>query len=170
MEVRNVHERFIPAPASQVGMLLDSLGDPSDRLWPADRWPPMRLDRPVAVGAIGGHGPIRYSIESYEPARMMRFRFLRPTGFDGTHGFFVEPQAGGALLRHELAMQVSGRALLRWALVIRPLHDALIEDALDRASAVFGQQVPLRRWSLWVRILRALLKPRGGRRHRAVPA
>lgn len=158
LEVRNVHERVIPAMPSQVGSLLDCLAGPSDRLWPVDRWPPMRFDRPLAIGGIGGHGPIRYIIEAYEPTRMIRFRFTRPAGFDGTHGFVVEAHPGGALLRHELVMHVSGRARLSWLLVFRPLHDALVEDALDRASSALGQPVTTRRWPVWVRVLRALLQ------------
>jgi hypothetical protein len=170
LEVRNVHERLLPAPPSQVGLLLDSLADPSDQLWPGDRWPAMRFDRPLSVGAVGGHGPIRYRIEHYEPARMIRFRFTRPRGFGGTHGFLVEAEAGGTLLRHELVMHVSGFARLTWPLVFRPLHDALIEDALDRASAALGQSVSVRRWPVRVRVLRALLKPRRSRKRRTAAA
>jgi hypothetical protein len=41
---------------------------------------------------------------------------------------------------------------------VRWLHDALIEDALDRAeTATAGRPVPARRWSPWVRLLRAAL-------------
>jgi len=40
-------------------------------------------------------------------------------------------------------------------LMIRPLHDALIEDALGNAERACGGTAPRRPWSLWVRILRA---------------
>ena len=39
------------------GRLLDGLSAADDRLWPKDRWPAMRFDRPLKVGARGGHGP-----------------------------------------------------------------------------------------------------------------
>jgi len=57
--------------------MLDSLGSARDAVWPGGRWPVLTLDRPLQVGAVGGHGPIR-------------FRFLSPEGFVGTHGFDVE--------------------------------------------------------------------------------
>ena len=37
--VHNLHEREIAAPASEVGMLIDSLASKSDRLWPRNEWP-----------------------------------------------------------------------------------------------------------------------------------
>jgi hypothetical protein len=160
VEVRNIHERFIPAPAQRVGPLIDGLGSPSDRLWPHDRWPAMRLDRDLAVGARGGHGPIRYTVERYEPGRMVRFRFSAPRGFQGTHVFHVEDGQNGALLRHELEMHATGLARLSWPLVFGPLHDALIEDALDRAMLAFCREPPPRHWPTRVRVLRALLRRR----------
>jgi hypothetical protein len=39
-------------------------------------------------------------------------------------------------------------------IVFRPLHDALVEDCLDRAAQAVGEAPELRPWSLWVRILR----------------
>jgi hypothetical protein len=52
-------------------------------------------------------------------------------------------------------MRLSGVALLSWPLMFRWLHDALIEDALDRAEAtVTSRPLQERRWSLLVRFLR----------------
>ncbi len=118
----------------------------------------MRLDRPLQVGASGGHGPIRYRVEAYEPGRAVVFRFTRPQGFEGTHGFEVEARSTGSRLRHVLEMEARGTACVSWPLVFRPLHDALIEDALDRAQRALGE-VPARpnRWSAFVRLLRFLL-------------
>jgi hypothetical protein len=48
MRVNDLHERRIDAPAVAVGARLDELASRDDRLWPRDRWPPMRLDRPLA--------------------------------------------------------------------------------------------------------------------------
>ncbi len=159
MQVRNVHERVFPHSSARVGALIDSLASTDDQLWPGDRWPPMRLDRSLAVGARGGHGPIRYFIEAYEPGRHIRFRFTAPEGFCGTHGFEVEPvPSGGARLRHVLSMQAEGPARLSWPVVFRPLHDALIEDALGRASHRLGIAARARGWSSRVRALRWLLR------------
>ena len=158
MSVRNIHERLLPAPPAQVGALLDTLATPGDALWPHQRWPAMRLDRPLAVGAIGGHGPIRYTVEAYEPGRLVRFRFTRPLGFFGTHAFVVEREGtAGTRLRHELLMRTSGAARLSWPVVFRPMHDALIEDAFDRAAVATGHAPTAPAWTPWVRFLRALL-------------
>ena len=158
MSVRNVHERLLLAPAAQVGALLDTLATPGDALWPHQHWPAMRFDRPLAVGATGGHGPIRYFIEEYEPGRLVRFRFTGPPGFLGTHAFVVEPEGtAGTRLRHELLMRTTGPARLSWPVVFRPLHDALIEDAFDRAALATGQAPAAPTWSPWVRFLRVLL-------------
>lgn len=158
MPVRNIHERLLPVPPSQVGALLDTLASPGDQLWPFQRWPAMRLDRPLAVGAVGGHGPIRYTVEAYEPGRLIRFHFTGPPGFLGTHALVVEPDGdSGTRLRHKLLMRTVGPARLTWPVVFRPLHDALIEDAFNRAAAATGQPPAARAWTPWVRALRALL-------------
>lgn len=155
MHVLNVHERTLAAPAGSVAELIDRLASPTDVLWPHDRWPAMRFDRPLGVGAVGGHGPIRYDIEDYERGRAITFRFTEPAGFRGIHGFTVEEMDGGrARIRHTIDMQVSGLTWLRWAAVIRPLHDALIEDAFDKVERYLGDESAPRSWSWWVRFLR----------------
>ncbi|CAN5336746.1 hypothetical protein BH18ACI2_BH18ACI2_00910 [soil metagenome] len=159
MPVRNVHERLLQTPLAAAGELIDKLAARDDVLWPRERWPAMRFDRPLGVGARGGHGPIRYFVEAYEPGRQIRFRFTAPRGFDGTHGFDLEEVSPGVVrLRHVLEMRVAGVARLSWPLVFRWLHDALIEDALDRAEN-FGQPSPIkqREWSWWVCLLRRVL-------------
>jgi hypothetical protein len=165
--VRNIHERLFLVPPSEVGALLDALATPGDPLWPHQQWPPMRLNGPLAVGVGGGHGPIRYTVEAYEPGRLVRFRFTGPRGFHGTHAFIVEPaEDAGTRLRHELLMRTGGAARLTWPVVFRPLHDAVIEDAFDRAAVAIGQARMAPAWSLWVRILRAVLGRFAGSRRR----
>jgi hypothetical protein len=163
--VVNVHSRTFRASPDVVGRLIDTLASADDALWPADRWPAMRFDRGLVAGARGGHGPVRYTIEEYRPGRSVTFRFTRPAGFRGTHGFAVDGVAGrGSTLQHELRMEAVGLARLSWPLVFRPLHDALIEDVLDRASTALGEAHPPARWSARVRLLRRLLArlPRRG--------
>ncbi|WP_454084602.1 SRPBCC family protein [Georgenia sp. Marseille-Q6866] len=160
--IRNVHEREIAADAEWVGELINSLASSSDRLWPRDQWPAMRLDRPLGIGAAGGHGPVRYVVEAFRPGRSVTFRFIRPVGFHGSHGFSVTAVGErSSVLRHELVMRVSGGAAVTWPLVFRPLHDALIEECLDRAASAAGHPpaVPARR-SRWTRLLRGLLSAR----------
>ncbi|WP_372448549.1 hypothetical protein [Streptomyces durocortorensis] len=56
-------------------------------------------------------------------------------------------------------MNTSGPARLTWPLVWRPLHDALLEDSLDRAERACTGAVenPARRGS-YVRLLRRLAR------------
>lgn len=65
MGVVNVHERRFPVPVEKAGVLMDALATEEDPLWPRKKWPSVRLDRPLGVGASGGHGPIRYSVAAY---------------------------------------------------------------------------------------------------------
>jgi hypothetical protein len=164
MRVLNEHSRRLEASTEAVGELLDLLASKEDGLWPHEQWPPMRFDGPLAVGAKGGHGPIRYSIEEYEAGREIVFRFREPAGFNGTHRFSVRPVEGGCELRHLIEMTVSGPALFTWPLVFRPLHDALLEDALDKAdSRLAGTEWVRRKWPWTVKALRRMLA-RGSRR------
>ncbi|MDX1553243.1 MAG: SRPBCC family protein, partial [Marinobacter sp.] len=129
MKVRNVHERILPN-TEQVEALIDSLATKEDALWPTEAWPRMVFDRPLGVGAVGGHGPVRYCVEAYEPGKSIRFRFIAPKGFRGWHGYEIGPAKQGFLsLRHTLEMSTSGLAVLSWPMIFRPLHDALIEDS-----------------------------------------
>ncbi len=162
MKVLNVHQRELPVSASRAGTLLDSLASPADALWPRRTWPPMRLDRPLGVGAVGGHGPIRYVVEEYVRGECVCFRFSAPPGFDGQHRFDVVSLGHDrSLLRHSLAMRTSGTARLTWPLVFRPLHDALIEDAFAEAETALGLPRHEHPWSIGVRVLRWFA---GGRR------
>lgn len=156
--VRNVHERHLPVPATAAGDLVDSLAGPRDLLWPHDRWPAMRFDRPLEVGAVGGHGPIRYTVEEYVPGQRVRFRFHGPTGLRGYHEFEVLPRGERAcLLRHSLIARMGWPTSLTWPLVFRWLHDALVEDAFDTATRNLGLDLPVpARWSPYVRALRSL--------------
>ncbi|GAA3840548.1 hypothetical protein GCM10022243_03670 [Saccharothrix violaceirubra] len=149
--IENVHARQVPdAPT-----LLDRMME----LWPADHWPPLRLDRPLGVGADGGHGFVRYTCTAYEPGARVEFTFAPGLGLVGTHTLYVVP--GG--LRHVLRGKATGSMRLWWPLAIRWLHDALMEDLFDNAEKAAGR-TPARpvRWSWWVRKLRKFpLRPRG---------
>ncbi|AHH18242.1 hypothetical protein NONO_c34550 [Nocardia nova SH22a] len=155
MAVLNIHARHVGATQAQAGALIDSLASDSDRLWPVDSWPAMRFDRPLGVGAVGGHGPVRYVVEQYQPGSWVRFRFTGPRGFDGFHEYTVHQLPDGSTgLRHLLAMHVHGSARLTWPLAYRWMHDALLEDSLDRAESVLtGSVRSPARWSLLVRLL-----------------
>jgi hypothetical protein len=164
MRILNVHDRTFAVGPDDLGPLLNDLASDRERLWPRRDWPPLRLANGLRVGSVGGHGPIRYVVERFDPGRRVVFRFTRPKGWSGTHEFVVQPDAGGgASLRHLLQVEATGWGLIVWAVVFRPLHDALIEDALARAAAALGEaDARPPRHSLYVRLLRRLLRPRTG--------
>lgn len=158
MAVLNIHTRRVPGTVAEAGALLDSLASEDDRLWPGRRWPPMRFDRPLGAGAAGGHGPVRYTVEEYQPGLRVRCRFTGPRGFDGFHEFTVRPAGDEAVkLEHLLVLRLRGPARLTWPFGFRWLHDACLEDCFDRAElALTGSVRRPARWSLPVRALRAL--------------
>lgn len=152
--IRNVHERTINAPAQVLAPLLDGLGGDGDRLWPGEHWVPMVLDRPLAVGADGGHGAIRYRVVEYEPGRRVRFLFHPSTGIAGIHELSVEELgAQRCRVRHVLLGRAHGRMRLLFPVLVEPLHDAVIEDLLDNAEreATGGVRRPARH-PAWVRV------------------
>lgn len=102
---------------------------------------------------------MRYRVESVEATGDVVFRFTGPPGFEGWHGFsVVEVTPGTTILRHELRMRARGIALVSWPLFFRPLHDALIEEAFDKAARELDDapRAPCRR-GLWVRLLRRVI-------------
>jgi hypothetical protein len=159
MRVQIRHARTLDATQEEVGRLLAALGSEHDVLWPSDRWPgtELELDRPLAVGARGGHGAIRYRVEAYDPGRSVRFRFEPGQGLDGFHRFDVVPlRDGRTRLQHTLDVRLRGATRLVRPLLLR-MHDTLIRQLLDNAQRVTGGQVyrptPMPRW---MRALNAL--------------
>jgi hypothetical protein len=170
MKVVNVHHRLLHARRERVDELLDTLGSPHDRVWPRDRWPRMVLDGPLAVGASGGHGPIRYAVDAREPG-FVAFRF-RMAGVDGWHGFEVlDATQHHCVLEHRMEAELRGATAVRWALVIRALHDACVEDMLSNVQVAVGDEPRQVSWSPYVRLLRGLMlrgrgaASTGGARH-----
>jgi len=163
MKVTNVHQRLLHASPERVGALIDALSSPNDGLWPHG-WPRMKFERPLGVGASGGHGPIRYFVEAYEPGQSIRFRFTGPKGFDGWHGFEVlEATSAHCVLEHRIEMRTHGFGTLLWTLAIRWLHDAMVEDVLTQAEAALGLPAIRRPWKPYVRFLLWLGSKRGVR-------
>ncbi len=154
--IRNVHERNLRAKVTDVASLVHRLSLENDRLWPQDRWPAMKLSGGLVEGSSGGHGFVRYSVASVDRHRVV-FRFDERIGLRGTHFFEFEETSpsGGCVLRHVLEGESLGSMRIVWPLVVRPLHDALVEDGLDNAvRELDGEQVEKRRLTLRVRLLR----------------
>lgn len=159
MQVLNVHSRKFKCSSDEMGSLLESLASSEDKIWPNEQWPRMTLDKGLAKNSSGGHGPIGYFIEEYIPQQLIRFTFTQPQGFLGEHRLEVFPAGPReTTLEHVIDINVQGRAKWHWLLLVRPLHDALIEDAFNKVDSVLSTDRPKSRRSVWVKFLRFVLK------------
>ena len=155
MKVTNIHSRSYPVTNTKIGELLDSLASKEDRLWPKRMWPAMKFDRPLSVGAIGGHKPIQYFVEKHDAGKLVQFCFTAPRGFKGVHRLEVLVKGTKETeLRHTIEMNTEGTALLSWPILFRPLHNALVEDALTLAEENLGLKKHVKTWSVYARVLR----------------
>lgn len=89
----------------------------------------MVFDRPLGVGAAGGHGSIRYSVIEYELGRRIVFRFAPDGGLAGVHGFELEPVGTDRTsITHFLDAEAPA-----WMRPLVPIligwHDAMVETA-----------------------------------------
>jgi hypothetical protein len=158
MVVLNTHYRTLNVSRSKVAAMVATIASENDQIWPLEQWPAMRFKEGMKPGSKGGHGPIRYTIEVYDPKALVQFRFRRPHGFDGIHKLELnEMQDEQTEIVHTIAMNTSGRGTLLWIFAIRPLHDALIEDAFDKLENQLHNESKSSPWSLWVKFLRWVL-------------
>jgi hypothetical protein len=158
LKIHNVHQRRLE-PNPKNGQLLNQLASSQDILWAHERWMPMHFDRPLQVGARGGHGSIGYDIVEYIPEKRIRFRFTAPKGFEGWHELSLENN----IMRHEIKMVAHAKAIAIW-FFIRPIHDTIVEESLDKAQSwASGQTLKPRAWTLWVRVLRWVMAQRAKR-------
>src|SRR5579863_5590059 len=104
MNVFNQHERRLITGPEDAWRLIANLGGKHELLWPAGRWPAMRFDRPLGLGATGGHGFVGYYVEGYSPPELLRCRFTAPQGVAGYHEFRIIPEGSSVLFRHTMRM------------------------------------------------------------------
>ncbi|PPK97400.1 hypothetical protein CLV92_104221 [Kineococcus xinjiangensis] len=171
--MRNIQERRIHAPAQRLGELMAELATPDDRVWPSPAWPRLRLDAGLTPGSRGGHGPIRYHVAEYEPGRRLRFAFDPRIGLDGHHELLIVPEGPHRCrLVHTVAGRCGGAMVLLWPLVIRWLHEALVQDLFDNAELAATGRPPTSpaRWSARVRLLRRARGLPATRSRSATPA
>ena len=104
---------------------------------------------------------VRYAVSEHVPGRRVEFEFRpmqRLAKFRGRHHFEVLPRGGATLLRHTIDVDTDFATWVQWKLVVEHLHDALLEDAFDKAERNAGVPAPHRsRWPLRVRFLRWLV-------------
>lgn len=163
--MKNAHERTVEGRPDEVWELVETLATPNDKLWPREPWPKMKLDSGITVGSRGGHDDVRYFVERIDPGRSIVFRFEPPTGLDGIHTFEVIPSESATKIRHSIEAKPTGTMRVAWPLMVRWLHDALIEDGFDVAEAALsGAPVNRSRHSFYVRqLIRALVPHRPDR-------
>jgi len=156
MRIDNVHERTVAGGPEEIGPLLARLGQPDDPLYPPS-WPPMRYEDGIVVGSRGTHGVI----SAYEPGRLLEWSFPAGMGITGTHAFTVTPlDHGRSHVRHVVDADATPVMWLVWSVAIRPAHDAVLEELLDRLAAATGNppvrpSVP----SVHARLLRWIQRP-----------
>ena len=153
MKVINIHKREIQQPRTELAKLFNTLATDNDMMLETDKWPPMKLDKGLLVGSKGGHGPIKYFVTEYQLEKSITFQFDL-TGFNGFHRFdLTELEPNKTELSHIIDMTTIGSATLKWAIAIRWLHDAFIEDAFDKVENHFTMDKKSSKWNLWVRTL-----------------
>ncbi len=155
MKVLNIHKRILNHPKSKVTELTKTLSTENDRIWPNEKWPKMKFKEGIQVGAKGGHGPIRYSVEKYNPSEIIQFRFSKPSGFNGIHKLEItELTDKKTEIKHTIEMNTVGKGTLIWILAVRSLHNALIEDGFDKLENNLTENRKLTEWNFWVKFLR----------------
>ncbi len=155
MKVLNIHKRTLNQPKNKISELLATLSTENDRIWPKEKWPEMKFKNGIQVGAKGGHGPIRYSVEKYNTNEIIQFRFSNPKGFNGIHKFELKELTNQKTeIKHTIDMNTTGKGTLIWFFAIRSLHNALIEDGFDKLENKFSDNQKSTEWNLWVRFIR----------------
>ncbi len=161
MRVLNIHSRVVNQPKSEISKLFETLASDDDKMLATDKWPRMKLDKGLKVGSKGGHGSIGYYVTKYKEGEFIQFQFTKPKGFIGVHEFKIRKVTEETTeLKHSIKMKIVGQVMLTWPLVIRWLHDAYIEDAFDTVENHFLTNKKRSEWSLWIRFLRKVLRPK----------
>ncbi|MGH1336370.1 MAG: SRPBCC family protein [Aureispira sp.] len=164
MKIVNIHQRVLKHPKSKVVDLLKTLSTENDKIWPKEQWPAMKFKEGIQVGAKGGHGPIRYTVELYNPNEIIQFRFSKPIGFNGIHKFEVkELDEKTTEVTHTIDMTTQGKGLLIWAFAVRSLHNALVEDGLDKLENNLSNSNQSTEWTFWTKFLRKQMAKRSNK-------
>jgi hypothetical protein len=137
MQVRNVHERVLPAAPGQVRPWLDAVwSGTDDDVFPHDRlvtWRDMAGDEPAPWApsrTCFGHATLKFQLRRWDGTRWDADVLSR--SFRGTHGFALEPAGSGTRVRHVLEGSLHGAMRWRWPLAVEALHDWAVEAMFDR--------------------------------------
>lgn len=159
MNINNIHKRTINKSIDNISPLLSDITALNRLFWPHEKWPRIRFKNGLSTGNSGGHGPIRYDIEKYQPGQYIHFRFTKPKGIVGHHKLELNKIDDlNTEIKHSVVAQSYGMGTYKWLFIIRWLHDALLEDAMDKIENQVTSKTKHTSWNLWVRILRWFLK------------
>jgi hypothetical protein len=164
MKVRSAHEREMSGSIEQAIEIVKTYGTLNDQMHPDELWPKIRSvepDGPPAVGKVYIRGAVRFMITFFNigPTKAhYGWKFIEPAGFNGRHESQVE-DIGNRRLRFKTFVEIELRGIkfiILWFLIMRPFHNAVVEDCLDKAERKLGNSPKGREWSLWVKLLRRL--------------
>ena len=164
MRVINIHKRTINEPIEKVSQLFRTLGTENDKIWPNESWPPMRFKEELKVRAIGGHAGIKYTIIKFIEGEQVTFQFTKPKGFIGTHELKInEVTKNQTEIIHEIKLNTNNIDTLNWILIVRWLHDALLEDSFDKIENQFTAVKKKTEYNIWVKFLRSFYRMKSAR-------
>jgi len=122
----------------------------------------MKFKGGIQVGAKGGHGTIKYSVDKYDPTEIIQFRFSKPLGFNGIHKCDIKELPGDKTeVSHVIDVNTDLDGTIKWVFAVKSLHNALIEDGLDKMENHFTEDKKSTEWNLGVKFLRYILERKG---------
>lgn len=155
MKIENLHTRILHVKLPEAAKLIDSLSSKNDLLWPYEIWPRMILKNGLKIGSSGGHGPVKYFVDDYEPGVHIRFKFTFPKGFNGFHEYHLREEGKDKTeIIHLLEMDAKGLDIFGWLFFFKHMHDAFIEDSFTKAEKSLGLEMHFIKWNFYVKILR----------------
>jgi hypothetical protein len=115
------HQRSFGGTRRRIFQLLSEMGTSADAIWPFASQPFMRSPGPLDPGKTEEwHSGVHAVLDEVVPEERIVWRF-KNEGFDGTHGFYLEPDAKKTRLVHRIEATLSDQdGRLFW----RRLEDA----------------------------------------------
>lgn len=154
------HQRTIDCAIETARGLFETFVDNDSIFWPTSSWPRDAFnDDQLKIGSIGGHGGTKYKIQHYQPGACLEFSFIYPKGYLGTHEFrLIFLNSSQFLLCHVTNIKTNIYHWMLWQIMIRWVHDALIQDAFDKAELHLMGKIRLKStWKYRVYLIRHLL-------------
>jgi len=126
------HQRSFGGTRRRIFQLLSEMGTSGDAIWPFASQPFMRSPGPLEPGKTEEwHSGVHAVLDEVVPEERIVWRILNE-GFEGTHGFYLEPDAKKTRVIHRIEATLSdtdGRLFWR-----------RLEDANERAmEALFDK-------------------------------